>query len=152
MTIEIRKAVESEIEILLAFEQGIIEAERPFDPTLRDGGIHYYDLIDLIRSSGAEVLVAVVNNDVVGSGYARIQKAKPYLQFDQYAYLGFMFVKQDYRGFGINQMILEKLIEWSKTQGLCEVRLEVYDENLAARKAYQKAGFKPNMLEMRLGI
>jgi hypothetical protein len=30
---EIRKAIETEIEILLSFEKGIVEAERPFDNT-----------------------------------------------------------------------------------------------------------------------
>ena len=61
MNVEIRKAVETEIEILLGFEKGIIEAERPFDNTLKEGEIHYYDLIVLIKNENAEVLVAVVN-------------------------------------------------------------------------------------------
>ena len=63
MVVEVRKAIESEIEILLGFEKAIINAERPFDNTLNDGEIHYYDLIELIRAKGAEVLVAVVNHD-----------------------------------------------------------------------------------------
>jgi len=63
VVVEVRKAIESEIEILLGFEKAIINAERPFDNTLNDGEIHYYDLIELIRAKGAEVLVAVVNHD-----------------------------------------------------------------------------------------
>jgi GNAT superfamily N-acetyltransferase len=150
MTIEIRAAFESEIEILLSFEKGIIEAERPFDSTFKDGEIHYYDLMELIKSNNAEVLVAVVNNEIVGSGYAKTVKAKPYQKYKEYAYLGFMYVKPAFRGQGINQKILQRLIGWAKNKNLNEVRLEVYDENIVAKKSYFKAGFKPNLLEMRL--
>lgn len=152
MNVVIRRAIETEIEVLLNFEKGIIEAERPFDNTLKEGAINYYDLIELIRSERAEVLVAVVDDEIVGSGYAKILPAKPYQKFGEYAYLGFMFVKPKYRGQGINRKILDKLIDWAKAQSISEVRLEVYEENTIAKRAYLKAGFKPNLLEMRLEI
>jgi GNAT superfamily N-acetyltransferase len=152
VTVEIRKAIETEIEILLSFEKGIIEAERPFDNTLRDGDIHYYDLMGLIKATNAEVLVAVVNKEIVGSGYAKTLPAEPYQKYTEYAHLGFMYVKPAFRGQGINQKILQGLIDWSKSQNLTEVRLEVYDENIIAKRSYLKAGFKPNLLEMRLEI
>lgn len=152
MTIEIREALATEIETLLDFEKGIVTAERPFDDTLKEGEIHYYDLLELIKSEKAAVLVAIANNEVVGSGYARILKAKPYQKYCEYAYLGFMYVKPEFRGQGINQKILQRLIEWAKNQNMTEVRLEVYDENTIAKNAYLKAGFRPNLLEMRLAI
>jgi GNAT superfamily N-acetyltransferase len=152
VVIEIRKAVETDIEILLSFEQGIVDVERPFDTTLKEGEIHYYDLIELIRSKKAEVLLAVTNNEIVGSGYAKILPAKPYQKYTEYAYLGFMYVKPSFRGQGINQKILHGLMDWARSQNLTEVRLEVYDENIMAKKAYLKTGFKPNFLEMRLEI
>ena len=152
MELQIRKARESEIKILLEFEQGIVDAERPFDNSLKEGEIHYYDLIELIRSDKAEVLLAVINDEIVGSGYAKILKAKPYQKFEEYAYLGFMYVKPAFRGHGINHKILNNLIEWSKEKGMTEVKLDVYEENEIAKKAYLKAGFKPNLLEMRFEI
>lgn len=148
MTIEIRKAIETEISILLSFEKGIIEAERPFDNTLKEGEIHYYDIIELIKNKNAEVLVAVIDNEIVGSGYAKILTAKPYQKHSEYAYLGFMYVKPTFRGQGINRKILQGLIDWAKSQNLTEVRLEVYDENKIAKNSYLKAGFKPSLLEM----
>ena len=150
--VEIRKAIETEIDILLSFEKAIIEAERPFDNTLKEGEIHYYNLIELMRSRRAEVLVAVVDHEIVGSGYAKTLPAEPYLKFTEYAYLGFMYVKPEFRGQGINQKILQGLMDWAKSQNLTEVRLQVYDENTIAKNAYLKAGFRPNLLEMRLEI
>ena len=152
MIVEIRKAIEADIDSLLSFEKGIIATERPFDNTLKEGDIHYYDLLGLIRSEKAEVLVAVVNNEIVGSGYAKIKAAEPYQKYTAYAYLGFMYVKPALRGQGTNKKILTGLIDWAKSQNLTEVRLEVYDQNTIAKNAYLKAGFKPNLLEMRLEI
>lgn len=40
-TITIRKAHPNDLEKLLEFEQGIITAERPFDPTLKAEKTHY---------------------------------------------------------------------------------------------------------------
>ncbi|MDR3006405.1 MAG: GNAT family N-acetyltransferase [Sphingobacterium sp.] len=148
----IRQAQENEINLLIEFEQGIVEAERPFDNTLKDGEIHYYDLLELIRSEEAEVLVAVVEDQLIGSGYAKLLDAKPYQKYKKYAYLGFMYVEPAYRGQGINKLILERLISWAKARNISEVRLQVYDENTIAKNAYHKVGFKPNLLEMRMEI
>ncbi|WP_338410300.1 GNAT family N-acetyltransferase [uncultured Flavobacterium sp.] len=152
MKIEIRKAQEIEIETLLAFEKGIIKAERNFDPTLKEGEIHYYDLIELIKSPNAEVLVAVSNEKIVGSGYAKIITAKSYLKHNAYAHFGFMYVLPEVRGLGIIQNVLNELMNWTKSKNISEVRLEVYDENTTAKNAYIKSGFKPHILEMRMKI
>lgn len=148
----IRQAQENEVDALIEFEQGIVEAERPFDNTLKEGQIHYYDLLELIKSGEAEVLVAVVEDQLVGSGYAKLLDAKPYQKYKKYAYLGFMYVKPTYRGQGVNKLILERLISWAKERNISEVRLQVYDENTIAKNAYRKVGFKPNLLEMRMEI
>lgn len=148
----IRKAETSEISTLLAFEAGIIHAERPYDSSLKEGEIHYYDLIELINSQNAEVLVAEIDGKLVGSGYAKILEAKTFQKYSLYAYLGFMYVLPEYRGKGINQAIIDQLIEWSISKNITEIRLEVYDNNIPAKKAYQKAGFTANLLEMRLDL
>ena len=152
MEIKIRPAKEEEIEILLEFEKGIVDTERPFDITLKDGEIHYYDLLELIRSPESEVVVAEMDGQVVGSGYAQIRKADLFLKHTHFAYLGFMYLMPAFRGKGVNQLLLEALITWAKAKGISEIRLDVYDENIVAKNAYLKAGFKPIMLTMRRSI
>jgi ribosomal protein S18 acetylase RimI-like enzyme len=147
----VRKATEKDLEILLEFEQGIVSAERPFNSTLINGEIHYYDLLYLIQSEDSTVLVVEENNEIVASGYAKIKKTENnYSNFDRYAYLGFMYVKPEHRGKSINKLILDELISWSKDKGISEIRLDVYDQNESAVKAYEKAGFEPLLLTMRL--
>lgn len=63
-----------------------------------------------------------------------------------------MFVKYAYRGQGVNSLVLDRLIAWAKAQNVTEIRLEVYDDNVTAKKVYMKAGFKANLLEMRLDV
>lgn len=145
----IRKAQKDDLETLLRFEQGVITAERPFDPTLRQNTV-YYDLSELLTSPDAALMVAVQNGVIVGSGYARIEKAKSYLQHEHHAYLGFMYTDPAFRGQGINKRIVEALAQWSISKGVNELRLDVYAGNEPAIKAYEKAGFVRHMIEMRM--
>ena|SRR3982750_4375622 len=145
----IRKASAADMDELLRFEQGVITAERPFDSTLGENPIHYYDLKLMIEASHIELLVAELNGSLIGSGYARMEDAKPYLRHRQYAYLGFMYTDPQHRGKGVNRLIIEALTKWSLEKSIAELRLEVYYNNVAAIKAYEKAGFQRHMIEMR---
>lgn len=145
-----RSASLNDIATLLEFEQGIINAERPYDPTLREGQINYYNLSELIVSTKAEVIVVEHDGEIVSSGYATIKKAKHYLDHEEYSYLGFMYTHPDFRGRGLNKHVVEVLKTWSEANGLTEIRLTVYDDNTAAIKAYEKVGFKKHLIEMRL--
>ncbi len=149
--IQIRAASLQDLPILKGFEQGIIEFERPFDPTIADD-ISYYDIEDMIKRKHTEVIVATIDNQLIGSGYADIRKAKHYLDHETYAYLGFMFVNKDFRGQGVNKLIIDKLKEWSQSKGINELRLDVYDDNPNAIKAYEKSGFKRHLVNMRLRL
>lgn len=148
----IRTAIHNDLETLLEFEQGIITAERPFDTTLKDGYINYYDLNAMINSDLIELVVAEVDGMVVGSGYARIEESKLYYKHRQYAYLGFMYVRPAYRGNGINKQIIKALESWSLSKNITELRLEVYFDNVPAINAYKKIGFSSHMIQMRLGL
>ncbi len=146
----VRKARLEDLPVLLEFEQGLIEAERPMDPTIREGKISYYDVGEFIRSEDAEVLVVEEDGKILASGYARIKPDRHYLKHERMGYLGFMFVPEEHRGKGLNGLIVEKLIDWCRKRGLNEIRLDVYTVNEPAIRAYEKAGFKKHLITMRL--
>ena len=150
--ITVRTATLNDLEILRRFEQGVISAERPFDVTLKADPIQYYDLHQLITASHIELVVAEWEGVVIGSGYARIQDAKPRHVYEQFAYLGFMYVSPDHRGKGVNKKIIEVLKAWAIARNITEMRLEVYNGNEPAIKAYEKVGFTKHMVEMRMGL
>jgi GNAT superfamily N-acetyltransferase len=151
--IRVRPATASDLEILLVFEQAMIVAERPFDETIRSGeGVRYYDLAGLIASPQVEIVVAEHGSQIIACGYARIEDSKPYLKHLQHAYLGFMYTVREHRGKGVNKAIIKELEQWAIARGVLEMQLEVYTSNVAAIKAYEKVGFVPNMVEMRLDL
>lgn len=151
-TLLVRQAHEGDLEALRRFEQGVINAERPFDETLKREAITYYDLAYMLASPHIQLLVAEKDGKLIGSGYARIETAKPYLQHRQHAYLGFMYVEPAYRGQGVNKSIMNALESWALEKGVTELRLEVYNDNSTAISAYEKAGFLKHMIEMRKGL
>ena len=150
--ITIRKASMNDLIQLLVFEQDLIKTERPFDPTLKPDPINYYDLKSLLTSPLAEVVVAETDNKIIASGYARIDKSKPFLKHSHHAYLGFMYVVPEYRGQGINKRIVDALKDWAASQNITEFSLEVYYDNASAIKAYEKIGFSRYILEMRFNL
>ncbi|GAA4027603.1 hypothetical protein GCM10022409_09510 [Hymenobacter glaciei] len=148
----IRKATRKDLPVLLEFEQAIVEVERQFDPTLAAAGVSYYDLAGMLDTAEVELLVAEIDHTVIGSGYARLEDSKVYLKHRRHAYLGFMYVVPDRRGTGVNQQIIAALARWAEAQDVRELRLDVYHDNQAAVKAYEKVGFRRHLTEMRRGL
>lgn len=148
----IRPTKIEDLPILLNFEQKLIVTERPMDPTLKAERISYYNLESYILANHTEVLVAEINNEIIGSGYGQIRDRKDFFKQKKYGYIGFMYVKEEFRGKGISQMILENLYTWFRAQNLDEIRLTVYKKNQRAIKAYEKAGFSKHLIEMRINL
>lgn len=149
MNIKIRKATLNDLDVLLNFEQQLIDVERPMDPSLEQKKkINYFDIPEFITSDTAEMYVAIVDNKIVGCGYGLIKQNKSKFAQKKQGYIGFIFVKEEYRGKGVNKCIFEAIFNWFKTKGIIEVRLSVYEKNPRAIKAYEKIGFKKNLVEM----
>lgn len=147
-----RSATIADLPTLREFEQGIIVVERPFDNTLRPDPITYHDIESLIASPDADVVVAESQNVLIGSGFAKKKASRHYTDPTFHAHLGFMYVVPEHRGQGVNQLILQHLLSWARCNGLMEIRLTVYPENVPAVRAYEKAGFDSHLLEMRMRL
>ena len=150
--IKTRPATLEDLPILLEFEQGIITFERPFDPTLAERHITYYDLAAYVQVEDIEVLVALDGKELIGSGYVQIREGKPYQSHVKYGYIGFVFVRPEHRGKGVVSKIMSDLTDWAKAKGITEIRLDVYSDNDSAIRAYEKAGFSKLLTEMRVDL
>ena len=111
-------------------EQALINSDRSFDNTIK-AQANYYDIEEMITASNAEIVVAELNHEIIGSGFARIENSKPYLKHQNHAYLGFMYVDPNYRGKGVNQKIIEALKQWAISQHINEMQSRVYNNNLS---------------------
>ena len=148
----VRKATLEDVPVLLEFEQGLIKAERPMDETIKDGKISYYDVSEFIKNDDSELYVVELNGEIVASGYAKIKPDRHYLKHAKQGYLGFMFVPENRRGKGYNKLIIDALKAWCRERQVFEIRLDVYDVNHSAIRAYEKAGFKKHLITMRMNL
>lgn len=78
--------------------------------------------------------VAAINNEAVGSIAVSL---KP----DQTAFINFLLVKPECRGYGISKILLDKVISRCKDHNLKILRLETYSCLKTAREVYKKYGF-----------
>ena len=148
--IKIREATPADLPVLLAFEQGVVEAERPYNSKIKADSVHYYDIAELIAHSESRVLVAEKSDRLIATGHSTLKRSSDYFVHDRHAYLGLMYVEPAYRGQGVIQAIIDELLVWARGQGIQDFFLEVYAENESAVRAYEKFGFRPHMLEMKL--
>lgn len=148
----VRLATLEDIPFLNTFMDGLVAAERPMDPTIKDGQVVYYDLKNFINNDEAVLYVVEINKMIVASGYAKIKDDRHYLKHHKQGYLGFMFVPEEHRGNGYNKLIVDELITWCQGKGIDEIRLDVYEDNPSAIRAYEKVGFKKHLITMRLNL
>ena len=148
----IREATKNDLPTLSNFMDDLVEAERPMDATIKDGKVVYYDLEDFIKSENSILYVAELNGELVASGYAKIKPDRIYLKHDKLGYLGFMFVPAKHRGNGYNKLIVDALLVWCKEKNIHEIRLDVYETNPSAIRAYEKVGFTKHLINMRMDL
>lgn len=148
----VRKATEKDLPVLMQFMQGLVEAERTMDPTIKDGHIVYYDLTEIMNNEESDLFVVEINKELVASGYAKIKDDRHYLKHKKQGYLGFMFVPEKHRGNGYNKLIMDALLKWCKDRNISEIRLDVYENNPSAIRAYEKAGLKRHLINMRMNL
>jgi len=148
----VRLATKNDLTVLDTFMDGLVDAERPMDVTINDGKVIYYDLESFMNTDEAVLYVVELNGKLVASGYAKIKPDRVYLKHDKHAYLGFMYVPEEHRGNGYNKLIVDALLVWCKKKNIHEIRLDVYDVNAPAIRAYEKAGFEKHLINMRMDI
>ncbi|MFT5611969.1 MAG: ribosomal protein S18 acetylase RimI-like enzyme [Polaribacter sp.] len=144
----LRLAQLQDLATLRVFEQGVIAAERPFALNLKVGDLYYYDIEALIKDDCSALTVAEQDGELLACGYAKLQDSKPHIHPDKYAYLGFMYVVPQQRGKQIIDKVIKALITWASDQGVSAFELDVYSTNESAIRAYQRLGFKPNLVQM----
>ena len=152
---KLRAATLADVISLKQLEQGVIEAERPYDATIHSTNAKYYNIEQLISNDKSYLLVVEEINStaVLASGYVQVRKSKEYKTHLHHGYLGFMWVDIKLRGNGVNQVVVKALMEWAKTKyKVTHFYLDVYHLNVSAVRAYQKVGFVPLLSNMSMSI
>lgn len=150
--IKIRKAKLSDIDVLSYFQDQLVDAERPFDDKIRKGKVEYYDLRKMIESEKVNFLLVESDNKIIGCGFGEIRKNDNWYTNEHIGYIGLVFVDKNHRNKGLSGMIIKTLLDWFKEKKIVDIRLKVYEKNIAALNAYKKYGFEGFMVEMKKEI
>ncbi|HKL44068.1 MAG TPA: GNAT family N-acetyltransferase [Candidatus Absconditabacterales bacterium] len=108
--------------------------------TFGEFGTKYYQ--DKIINDNCCVLVAVVDDNIIGYLCGGITKGEEYRNLPIVAELENIFVLNDFRSKGIGTKLYNKFIEWCKIKKVGKLKVEASVKNKLAIEFYRKNNFK----------
>lgn len=70
------------------------------------------------------------------------------LSGDRHAYVLLLYIDPNYRRQGLGTALMQQAIAWSQSRGDRQIGLQVFCQNQAAVRLYEKLGFSPQALWM----
>ncbi|MEW6529094.1 MAG: GNAT family N-acetyltransferase [Candidatus Micrarchaeota archaeon] len=101
-----------------------------------------------IKSQNSYVVVAVVDDEIVGYSMNFIKKNVPVYAVKKIGYVSDLYVKSGYRNKGIASKFKNLAFKWFKKKGLKYSSIAVYHKNIKAHAIYKKWGFFDYKIEM----
>jgi predicted GNAT family acetyltransferase len=140
--LEIRKATQADIFLMIELLGELFDIEKDF---AFDFHKHKIGLEMLLASQNAHIFVATSDDKVVAM--ASIQTVISSAMGSNVGLIEDVVVKNEYRGKGIAQKVIEYIFQYAKTQNFTRLHLLCDIDNLSAEKFYKKIGFKPSELK-----
>ena len=105
-----------------------------FNTNLYPAESNHFDPPERLAASRSIFLVVEREGQIVGCGAAK--------HCGEWAEIKRMFLKPAARGAGLATMMLDRLLDWARSEGLTIVRLETGDKSDGALRLYRRAGFQ----------
>jgi GNAT superfamily N-acetyltransferase len=147
MEIIIRKATTKDLQKVQELNLRLFEKEQKEYDSLLDLnwtfgkiGTNYYN--EMISEENGCVLVAIVENKIIGYLCGGLVKPKSFRKLPIAAEVENTFVLDEFRSKGVGGKLYNEFIEWCKTKGVTKVRVLTYAKNNLAVKFYKKKNFK----------
>jgi RimJ/RimL family protein N-acetyltransferase len=126
---------EDAAEIIIMVKQ-VIDETGFFPRTAEEFNVTVEQEIDYIKSTALFLLVEI-DGKIVGS----VSLDRSYLiKLNHIVTLGITILKE-YCGLGIGSLLMKKVIEWTKSNGVEKIELEVFENNTSAIMLYKRFGF-----------
>ena len=147
MTIEVRDAVEADIDRLVELQIALFEEDAGrHDPNTdltwprREG---FSDLTFLLDGPESALLVAEDRGTMVGflAGYMHV--ASPVQAGVRIAALRSLYVVPGHRRSSAASALIDRFVEWARSQDCCQVDVMHYAANSGAAALYERVGFEP---------
>ena len=99
------------------------------------------------------VLVAEENSEIIGAvSYSIMDMKAAIIHPFKSLWISDLVISQNHRGKGTGTMLMEKVKEIAKENGVDRIQLNVSSYNTDAVKLYEKMGFAPEMIKMEYSV
>ena len=156
MSAVIRRAIDGDEKRIAEFAVRLFELHVGYDPERFstfaniDGAARFYrSRFDTAESA---VIVAERDKEVVGFAYLEKDELNYAELLRNGVWLHDLFVDESARGQGVGKELIKAAVEAAKDLGADKLLLSVAAKNAAAQMVFEKAGFRPTMLEMTLNL
>lgn len=105
----------------------------------------------ILKENGC-VLIAIVDNKIVGYLCGGISEKEAYKIPSITAELENTFVLEEYRSKGIGKKLYDKFIKWCKNKNVKKVKVKASAQNLLAIKFYRNNDFKDSVLTLEMDL
>jgi len=132
----IRNAEAEDAEEIILMVKQVINETGYFPRTAEEFNVTVEKEVEYIKSTALFLLVEI-DGKIVGS----VSLDRSYLiKLNHIVTFGITILKE-YCGLGIGSLLMKKVIEWTKSNGVEKIELEVFGNNTSAIMLYKKFGF-----------
>ncbi len=89
---------------------------------------------------------------VVGFIYGSVEREIPIYRVKEYGFLHDLWVEPEYRNEGLARQMVMLAVEKFKEMGVKQVRCDTAMKNEAARKLFERCGFRASVVEMLMEL
>lgn len=156
MAVVVRKATRDDAPIIAEFAMTLVEQHRGYDP------VRFARLGDLegmawfyggqTEADNAAVLVAEIDNRVVGFVYIGYEPRNYAELSESSARLHDIYVDESVRGRGVGKSLIKASVDAAKNFGAAKLMLSVAARNVAGQRFFESSGFRTTMHEMMLVV
>ena len=140
----------AEFAIRLFAQHHDYDARRFAEISSIDGAEHFYG--SQTEASDAAVLVAEIENKVVGFAYLQYEAMDYANLLENAVWLHDIYLDEAARGTGAGKLLIENSIEVAKELGGDKLMLSVAARNTLAAEFFVRRGFRETMVEMMLDL
>lgn len=108
------------------------------------------NLRELYKDPNAYFYLARQKNTIVG--FVNFSIRKTILHPSASALIDELIVLKNYRGKGIGESLVKKVVRHCQDLGCCELEVSTFKSNTSARKFYRKCGFKEEALLLEMDL
>jgi GNAT superfamily N-acetyltransferase len=152
----VRKATRRDLDAIVALARELMDFHKALDPLFTRStdfeALFGQFALRNIRSKAACVLVATVDERIVGYCQGMLDRHPPSLVQPEYGLIVDLCMTAGYRRTGVGQQMYTAMCEWFRTKGVRRIEVRHSTSNQIAARFWPKMGFKPYLRTLFLNL